>query len=59
MSGMDALKELLQLDPSTKVLFASADDSIMEDAISQGAIDYIGKPFSMEELVEVVNGCLE
>ncbi len=58
MSGLDALRELIRIDPSAKTLFASADDSIMEDAISIGAIDYIGKPFSMAELVEVVNSCL-
>ena len=58
MSGLEALRELLKIDPNAKILFASADDSIMEDAISAGAIDYIGKPFSMQELVEVVNTCL-
>ena len=58
MSGLDALKELIRIDPGAKILFASADDSIMEDAISIGAMDYIGKPFSMSELVEVVSSCL-
>jgi two-component system chemotaxis response regulator CheY len=54
-SGLDALKEILKFDPNAKVIFASADDSIMEDAIAAGAIDYIGKPFSMQELVEVIS----
>jgi two-component system, chemotaxis family, chemotaxis protein CheY len=58
MSGLDALSELIKIDPGAKILFASADDSIMEDAISIGAKDYIGKPFSMAELVEVVINCL-
>jgi DNA-binding response OmpR family regulator len=58
MSGIEALVALLKIDPRAKIIFASADDSIMEDAISSGAIDYIGKPFSMQELVEVVNSCL-
>jgi two-component system, chemotaxis family, chemotaxis protein CheY len=58
MSGMEALKKILEFDSSAKIIFASADDSIMEDAISAGAIDYIGKPFSMQELVEVINQSL-
>jgi two-component system chemotaxis response regulator CheY len=58
-SGMDAMRQILEIDPKAKVIFASADDSIMEDAIAQGAADYIGKPFSMQELIEVVNRCLE
>jgi two-component system chemotaxis response regulator CheY len=53
-SGMEAMREILQIDPNAKVVFASADDSIMEEAIEQGAADYIGKPFSMQELIEVV-----
>jgi two-component system chemotaxis response regulator CheY len=58
MSGLEALKEILKVDPAAKILFASADDSVMEDAISLGAIDYIGKPFSMQELIEVVTSSL-
>lgn len=54
-SGLDALKDILKIDPNAKVIFASADDSVMEDAIAAGAIDYIGKPFSMQELVEVIS----
>lgn len=58
VSGLEALKEILSVDPKARVIFASADDSVMEDAISAGAVDYIGKPFSMQELVEVINRCL-
>jgi two-component system chemotaxis response regulator CheY len=57
MPGLEALKKVLEIDPSAKILFASADDSVMEDAIASGALDYIGKPFSMSELVEVVSSC--
>ncbi len=57
MSGLDALKELLKIDPTVKVIFASADDSVMEEAIRAGATDYIGKPFSMQELLEVITSC--
>ncbi|MHB8567725.1 MAG: response regulator [Nitrososphaerales archaeon] len=57
-SGLDALREILKIDPQAKVIFASADDSVMEDVIAAGATDYIGKPFSMQELVEVINRCL-
>ena len=55
VSGLEALKEILKFDPDARIIFASADDSVMEDAIAAGAVDYIGKPFSMHELVEVVS----
>ncbi|SRR5579875_635089 len=57
-SGLDALKEILKIDPKAIVIFASADDSVMEDAIAAGAADYIAKPFSMQELVEVIGRCV-
>ncbi len=44
VSGLEALKEILSVDPKARVIFASADDSVMEDA--------------MQELVEVINRCL-
>ena len=55
LTGIEALKQILKIDPKAKVIFASADDSIMEEAIASGAIDYIGKPFSVQQLVEVIN----
>ncbi|MGI0091906.1 MAG: response regulator [Nitrososphaerales archaeon] len=55
LTGLDALKQILEINPKAKVIFASADDAIMEEAISSGAIDYISKPFSVQELVEVIN----
>jgi two-component system, chemotaxis family, chemotaxis protein CheY len=58
MLGLDALRKILEIDRNAKVLFASADDSIMEEAISAGAVDYIGKPFSMGELIDVVSSCV-
>lgn len=58
MTGLEVLRELLKMDQSVRILFASADDSVMEDAINSGAIDYIGKPFSMQELLEVISRCL-
>ena len=57
-SGMDAMKEILSADPDARVIFASADDSVMEEAIENGAADYIGKPFSMQELIEVIHRSL-
>ncbi len=58
-SGLEALRKILAIEPKAKILFATADDSIMEDAIAAGAADYIGKPFSMAELLEIVNRSLQ
>lgn len=51
-NGIDATKEMLSLDSNAKILFASADDSVKEEALSIGAIGFTAKPFSITELIE-------
>jgi two-component system response regulator AtoC len=52
MSGLDALKLIRSSSPSTRVMiitaFATAETAV--EAMKQGALDYIIKPFSLEEI---------
>ena len=56
ISGLDALPKLKALNPQTKIIMVTAldDDSLMAEAISRGASDYITKPFSFDYLENVV-----
>ena len=56
ISGLDALPKLKALNPQTKIIMVTAldDDSLMAEAISRGASDYITKPFSFDYLEHVV-----
>jgi len=58
MSGVDAMHEILKLDPSVCILFLTADFSIAKDSILGGAVGYIAKPFTMEALVGAVDRVL-
>ena len=49
-NGIEATKEILKMGNYTKIIFASADKSIEEDALSIGAISFKQKPFSIERL---------
>ncbi|MFW6052276.1 MAG: response regulator [Desulfosalsimonas sp.] len=57
MNGLELLKEVKEKWPSTKALimtaYASTDTAVK--AIQLGALDYITKPFTPEELREIVN----
>lgn len=57
-SGIDATKEIISLGKNPKIIFASADKTIREEALSIGAVDFIEKPFDFEELVEKINEVL-
>ena len=49
-SGIEAAKEILEIDSSTKIIFLSADETIKEEALSNGAVSFKDKPFSLQRL---------
>ena len=52
MDGLEALEKMKALQPNLSVIMVTAadDEKIGRDAIELGAIDYITKPFSFEQL---------
>ncbi|MBF0345235.1 MAG: response regulator [Nitrospirae bacterium] len=56
MKGIEAIKEIKQLRPKTKIViitaFATIENAI--DSIKRGAVDYLPKPFKIEELLNTV-----
>ena len=58
--GLDALQEILALDPHAKIVMVTAVDqrvSLMK-AIRAGAIDYIIKPFESERVLAALRSAL-
>jgi len=60
-SGMDLFSEIQETLPDLPVIFLTAYGTIPDavDAIKQGAIDYISKPFDGRMLVNTINETLE
>ncbi len=57
-NGIQATKEILQYGDQSKVIFVSADISIRERALSIGAVHFIEKPFTCDQLVEQIKEVL-
>lgn len=57
MNGLDAYKEISQFYPDTGCIIITAEKDIMllDKAMTLGAKEYLGKPFSIEELNDAVN----
>ena len=49
-NGIEATKEILQIDKNVKIIFTSADMSIKEEALGIGVFSFEKKPFSIENL---------
>lgn len=60
VSGMDLIDFFVDKDPDVKILIASALDtqSVKEDTIQRGALDYITKPISEKILIGKINELL-
>ena len=54
--GIYALREILALDPSAKVVVVSAlgQKSVLKDALGLGAADFIVKPFNKQMLIDTL-----
>ena len=57
-NGLDALKEILQIDHNSRVIFASADKTIREEVYSYGAKGFLDKPFTHKKLINILNELL-
>ena len=57
LDGLAALSEILVIDPSAKVIMCSAvaHESMVQNALKQGAVDFVTKPFRPEELLRSVS----
>lgn len=57
MEGIDALKEIMKMEPEAKVVMCSSigQQSVVTEAIKLGAQDFIVKPFDAEKVLEVIN----
>jgi two-component system chemotaxis response regulator CheY len=56
MTGIEALREIMNLDPEANIIMCSAlgQDSLVMEALDAGARDFIVKPFQPEKVLEVV-----
>ncbi len=57
MDGLEILKRIKEIDPQLEVIIvtAYATDASHSNAINLGALEYLRKPFLMEEIYELVD----
>ena len=58
-NGLEATKNILELDKCAKIIFISADYSIKSKALAIGASFFIEKPFDNKFLINFINSMLK
>mgnify|MGYP001546114116 CR=1 FL=1 len=60
-SGIDAVKGIVEMDPTAQVVMCSAlgQETLVMEAIQAGAKDFIVKPFKPESVVDTLKKALE
>ncbi len=60
MGGIDAVREIMKIDPAAKVLMCSAmgQQALVIEAIQAGAKDFVVKPFQPSRVLEAVQRVL-
>jgi two-component system chemotaxis response regulator CheY len=56
LNGVDAVAKILEVSPASKIIMITAvsGQHAIKDAIKSGAVDFIKKPFSREEIENVL-----
>jgi two-component system chemotaxis response regulator CheY len=55
MSGTAATREILHIDSNSKILFISADETVLNEAIESGAIGFLTKPIRSKDLFAAID----
>jgi DNA-binding NtrC family response regulator len=58
MSGLDVMRKILAIEPLTKVIFVSGDDSIQHESIDSGAAVFLKKPANIKLITDTVTGLM-
>ena len=58
MNGIDTMIEIHKMDPIAKVIFVSADGRARKIAMERGALDFIQKPFTIDEFIRIIKSHL-
>lgn len=54
MCGLDLMREVLAIEPCTRVIFVSGDDSIQKACVDSGATVFLKKPTSIKMITDTV-----
>ncbi len=56
--GLEAMKEILSLEPAAKIVFISADANVRDQALAGGAVSFGLKPVTIRHMLDLVENAV-
>ena len=56
--GVTATREIINITPTIKILFVSADDSVIDRTLDAGAMRFLSKPLRSKQLLAAIDEAL-
>ena len=58
-NGLDVIQEIIEIEPDAKILGATGYSDVGHKFMEAGALKVLEKPFTLEELIDIVTDILE
>ncbi|HTY90320.1 MAG TPA: response regulator [Methanocella sp.] len=59
MSGLDVMKRILAIEPRTRIVFISGDESSRQESLDAGATVFMKKPASIKTITDTVTRLID
>lgn len=59
MSGLEAMKEILAVEPDTRIVFISGDEGVRQESLEAGVKAFMKKPTPIKEITETIKALMK
>jgi DNA-binding NtrC family response regulator len=58
MDGLEVMKEILAIEPLTRIVVISGDESVRQESLNCGAVAFLKKPTPIKDITDTINTLL-
>jgi DNA-binding NtrC family response regulator len=58
MDGLEVMRDILDIEPGTRIVIISGDDSVRHESLGSGAAVFLKKPASIKDITETLNSLM-
>jgi FixJ family two-component response regulator len=59
MTGLEVMKQVLEIEPKTRIVFISGDEGVRRESMDSGAKAFMKKPTPIKEITDTINALMQ